>query len=166
MGPVLIEAFRYNKWANLHLLAVCATLSPTQLALTSPGTYGTIAATWQHLVGAERRYLWRLGGDVGRFTVRHKFPGIAVLRKEAATSGDQLINVARRAKGDASVVSRWKEGARRVNVGVLLIQALHHGNDHRTQVCTILGHHGIPYGHMDVWAYGESIGADVLLPKG
>jgi uncharacterized damage-inducible protein DinB len=166
VGPVLIEAFRYNKWANLHLLAVCATLSPTQLELTSPGTYGTIAATWQHLVGAERRYLWRLGGDVGRFTVRHKFPGIAVLRKEAATSGDQLINVARRAKGDASVVSRWKEGARRVNVGVLLIQALHHGNDHRTHVCTILGHHGIPYGHMDVWAYGESIGADVLLPKG
>jgi hypothetical protein len=76
-----------------------------------------------------------------------------------------LIAVAKRAKGDATVVSRWKEGARRVNVGVLLIQALHHGNDHRTHVCTILGHHGIPYGDMDVWAYGESIGADVLLPK-
>ena len=163
---MLIEAFRYNRWANLHLLDVCAKLSQKQLQLTSPGTYGTIAATWQHLVGAERRYLWRLGGDAGRFTVRHKFPGIAVLRKDAAISGDRLIDLARRAKGDATVVSRWKEGARRVNVGVLLIQALHHGNDHRTHVCTILGHHGIPYGDMDVWAYGESIGADVLLPKG
>lgn len=165
MGPVLIEAFRYNKWANLHLLDMCATLSPKQLQLTSPGTYGTIADTWLHLVGAERRYLWRLGGDQGRFTQRRTFTGLAVLRDEAVTSGDQLIELAKHAKGDATVVSRWKEGARRVNVGVLLVQALHHGNDHRTHVCTILGHHKIPYGHMDVWAYGQSIGADVRLPK-
>jgi uncharacterized damage-inducible protein DinB len=165
LGPVLIEAFRYNRWANLHLLDVCAKLTPKQLQLTSPGTYGTIADTWLHLVGAERRYLWRLGGDQGRFTQRHKFPGIAVLREEAATSGDQLIAVARRAKGNQTVVSKWTEGSRRVNVGVLLVQALHHGNDHRTHICTILGHHGIEYGQMDVWGYGESIGADVLLPK-
>jgi len=165
LGPVLIEAFRYHRWANLHLLDVCAKLSEKQLQLTSPGTYGTIAETWQHLVGAERRYLWRLGGDEGRFPARLKFPGIQVLRQDASVSGDQLIATARRAKGDATVISRWKEGARRVNLGVLLIQALHHGNDHRTHICTILGHHGIPYGDMDVWAYGESIGADVLLPK-
>jgi uncharacterized damage-inducible protein DinB len=163
VGPVLVEAFRYNKWANLDLLEVCGTLSEKQLQLTSPGTYGTIAATWQHLVGAERRYLWRMGGDQGRFTVRHKFPGIAALKKEAAVSGDQLIEVARHAKGDTAVVSRWKEGARRVNVGVLLIQALHHGNDHRTHICTILGQHGIPYGEMDVWEYGASIGANVAV---
>ena len=132
MEPVLIEAFRYNSWANLHLLDVCGNFSDGQLQLTSPGTYGTIAATFQHLVGAERRYLWRLSGGVGRFMVRHKFPGIAVLRKEAAISGDHLIELARRSNGEASVISKWKEGAKRVNVGVLLIQALHHGNDHRT----------------------------------
>jgi hypothetical protein len=51
-----------------------------------------------------------------------------------------------------------------IHVGVLLIQALHHGNDHRTHVCTILGHHGIPYGDMDVWAYGEAIGALIPIP--
>jgi hypothetical protein len=31
-------------------------------------------------------------------------------------------------------------------------------------VCTILGHHGIPYGDMDVWAYGEAIGALIPIP--
>jgi uncharacterized damage-inducible protein DinB len=163
VGPVLIEAFRYNKWANLYLLDVCAKLSPKQLELTSPGTYGTIAATWQHLVGAERRYLWRLGGDVGRFTVRHKFPGIAALRREAEISGDQFIDAARRAKTGATVVSRWKAGAMRLDVGVLLIQALHHANDHRTHIGTILGSHGIPYGEMDVWAYGHAVGGAVRL---
>jgi uncharacterized damage-inducible protein DinB len=164
VGPILIEAFRYNKWANLHLLDVCATLSQEQLELTAPGTYGTIAATWQHLGGAERRYLWRLGGDVGRFPVHEQFPGIGVLRKEAVISGDQLIEVASRAKGDATVVSRWHEGAQRVDLGVLLVQALHHGNDHRTHVCSILGQNGIEYGDMDVWAYGREIGAIVPVP--
>jgi len=165
MGPVQVEAFRYNRWANLYLLGVCAKLTPKQLELTSPGTYGTIAATWQHLVGAERRLLWRLGGDVGRFSAHRKFPGIATLRKEAEVSGDQLIETAKHAKSDVSVVTRWPEGAMRINVAVLLIQALHHGNDHRTHLCTILGHHGIPYDEMDVWAYGASIGAAVQLPK-
>ncbi|HEY4887335.1 MAG TPA: DinB family protein [Candidatus Dormibacteraeota bacterium] len=163
MDELWIEAFRYHRWANLHLLDVCAELSDEQLQLTSPGTYGTIAATWQHLVGAERRYLWRLGGDEGRFTVRHKFPGMAVLRRQAVSSGDQLIAAASRAKSNATVDSKWKAGAQRVQVGVLLLQALHHGNDHRTHVCTILGHHGIPYGDMDVWAYGEATGAMVPI---
>ena len=98
MGPVLVEAFRYNKWANLHLLDVCAKLSDEQLELTSPGTYGTIAATWQHLVNSERRYLWRLGRDQGRFSVRHTFPGMAALRELAVATGDQLIAMARRAR--------------------------------------------------------------------
>ncbi|MHB8611060.1 MAG: DinB family protein [Candidatus Dormibacteraceae bacterium] len=163
MGPILVEAFRYNKWANMHLLDVCATLSEEQLELTSPGTYGTIAGTFQHLVNAERRYLWRLGGDQGRFSVRHKFPGINSLRQQAANSGDQLIATALGAQGNTTVITRWKSGARRVEVGVLLLQALHHGTDHRTHVCTILGLHGIPYGDMDVWAYGEATGAMVRI---
>ena len=159
----MLEAFRYNKWANLYLLDICAKLSEEQLQLTAPGTYGTLAATWQHLVNSERRYLWRLGGDQGRFTVRHAFPGIAVLREQAVTSGDQLIAAASHADGKATVITRWKSGARSVRVSVLLNQALHHGNDHRTHVCTILGDHGIPYGDMDVWAYGEATGGMVRV---
>ena len=57
MDELLIEAFRYNRWANLHLLDVCAKLSEEQLQLTAPGTYGTIAATLLHLFAAEQRYL-------------------------------------------------------------------------------------------------------------
>ncbi len=164
MGPILIEAFRYNRWANLHLLDVCAKLPDEQLQLTAPGTYGTIAATLQHLLAAEQRYLWRLAGSEGRFSERHKFPGIAVLIEKAARSGDQLIEKAKRTKGDATVEAKFKHGAMTIHLGVLLIQALHHGNDHRTHVCTILGQHGIPYGDMDVWAYGEAIGALVSIP--
>lgn len=164
MGPLLVEAFRYQRWANLHLLDVCASLSEEQLRLTAAGTYGTIAATFQHLVFAERRYLWRLNGGEGRFTQRHKFPGIAALRELAAVNGDKLIETARRVKGRDAVVSSWRIGTYRVDKGVILLQALHHGNDHRTHVCTILGVYGIEYGDMDVWAYGEATGAMVRVP--
>lgn len=164
MEPLAIEAFRYHKWANLHLLDVCGNLSDKQLQWTAPGTYGTIAATLQHLLAAEQRYLWRLGGSEGRFTERHKFPGVAALRENAARSGDELIAAARRSKADAVVRAKFRRGTAEIHVGVLLLQALHHGNDHRTHVCTILGHHAITYGDMDVWAYGEATGAMVTIP--
>ena len=159
MGPILIEAFRYNRWANLHLLDVCAGLSDDQLQLTAPGTYGTIAATLMHLVSAEQRYLRRFGAGEPRINERDAVPGVAVLREHAARSGDQLIEFASRIKPDEAIEEKRDGGLFRLELGVVLLQALHHGNDHRTHVCTILGQHRIEYGDMDVWAYGHGTGA-------
>ena len=153
-----IEAFRYNRWANLHLLDVCATLSEDQLQLTAAGTYGTIAATFLHLVSAEQRYLRRLAGTTPEINERDPAPTVAVLREHAARSGDQLIEAARRVTPEDTIDEERDGKLIRLRLGVVIIQALHHGNDHRTHVCTILGQHGIPYGEMDVWAYGETIG--------
>jgi uncharacterized damage-inducible protein DinB len=159
MGPILIEAFRYNRWANLHLLDVCAGLSDDQLQLTAPGTYGTIAATFVHLVSAEQRYLRRFGMGEPRINERDAFPGLAILREHAARNGDQLIEVAARIKPDEAIEEKRDRGVFRLELGVVLLQAMHHGNDHRTHICTILGQHGIEYGDMDVWAYGQATGA-------
>ena len=165
MDPLLIEAFRYNKWANLHLLDVCATLTDEQLQLTAPGTYGTIASTFFHLLAAEQRYLKRLGGGEPQITERDgAFPGIAALREHAVRSGDQLIEVAPRVSPDEAREAKFSDGLFNLHSGVVVIQALHHGNDHRTHICTILGHNGLTYGDMDVWAYGEAIGA--ITPVG
>jgi uncharacterized damage-inducible protein DinB len=163
LGPFWVEAFRYNKWANLHLLGVCADFSEEQLELTSPGTYGTVAATILHMLGAEQRYLERLGVGPRLITRDTQFPGIAELTTHAARSGDQLIALAEKARPDDAVDAEFDDGDYRVQTGVVLIQALHHGNDHRTHICTILGHHGLTYGDMDVWAYGEATGAIVPI---
>jgi hypothetical protein len=37
---------------------------------------------------------------------------------------------------------------------LIVVQAIHHGNDHRTHIYTILGSHGIPFEEIDVWGYG------------
>jgi uncharacterized damage-inducible protein DinB len=159
MGPILIEAFRYNRWANLHLLDVCAGFSEDQLQLTAPGTYGTIADTFMHLVSAEQRYLRRFGAGEPRINERDAFPGLVILREHASRSGDGLIEVAARIKPDETIEEKRDRGVFRLELGVVLLQAMHHGNDHRTHLCTILGQHSIEYGDMDVWAYGQAIGA-------
>ncbi|HET6312030.1 MAG TPA: DinB family protein [Candidatus Nitrosotalea sp.] len=163
MDPLWIEAFRYHRWANLHLLDVCAGLSPDQLDLTAPGTYGTVAGTWLHLLAAEQRYLRRFGGSEPQLKEKDGFPGIAVLKEQAARTGDELIESAARITPDDVVESKYDNQPVRLHLGVVMIQALHHGNDHRTHICTILGHHQIPYGDMDVWAYGDTIGAIVPI---
>ena len=163
MGPIQLEAFRYNRWANLHLLDVCKGLSDEQLQLSTPGTYGTIAATFMHLVSAEQRYLRRFGAGEPRINERDAFPGLAVLREHAARSGEQLIDVANRINPDEAIEEKRDAGLFRLELGVVLVQAMHHGNDHRTHVCTILGAHDISYGDMDVWAYGQATGALALV---
>ena len=89
MGPILVEAFRYNRWANLYLLDVCAGLTEEQLDLTASGTFGTIAATLTHMIAAEQRYCWRFEGEESRLKESEGFPGIAALREHAARSGDR-----------------------------------------------------------------------------
>ena len=46
---------------------------------------------------------------------------------------------------------------------VPIVQAIHHGNDHRTHICTILGQNGIDYGDLDVWAFARTAGGYVPL---
>jgi len=155
MSDVLVEALRYNRWANLQLLDVCSSLSEEQLELSSSGTYGSIAATWQHLLAAEQRYLRRLVGFDPQITEKDEFPGIEKLKEHARLSGEKLIDsvgqfdpAGTSAGGANNAVKNW----------LVMTQAMHHGNDHRTHICTILGQNGISYGDLDVWAFGQENG--------
>lgn len=155
MSEVLVQALRYNRWANLTLLDVCSRLSDEQLQLASPGTYGSIAATWQHLLAAEQRYLRRLVGGEPELSEEDEFPGIVRLKEHAARSGDALIDSVGRFDPDGTSPGRneWP-----VKHWLVMTQAIHHGNDHRTHICTVLGQNGITYGGLDVWAFGEDNG--------
>ena len=152
MSDFLVQALRYNRWANLQLLDMCSGLSDEQLQLSSPGTYGTIAATWLHLLAAEQRYLRRLVGFEPVLSEKGDFSGLPTLKEHAAHSGDALIAAAARvdpdgtSPGEGVAVKHW----------LTMVQAIHHGNDHRTHICTILGQNGISYGDLDVWAFGEA----------
>jgi uncharacterized damage-inducible protein DinB len=164
LGPYWIEAFRYHKWANTHLLGVLSGLGDEQLQLTVPGTYGTIAATLQHMFSAEQRYVARLGGAPAELTEDSAFPGLAGLTRYANQNADDLLALAGRVEAGTEMTVKFRDGMYRLDPGVVLLQAIHHGNDHRTHICTILGANSIEYGEMDLWAYGAAIGALDKVP--
>jgi len=156
MSAVLPDAFQYNRWANLHLLDVCSTLDDGQLQLTAPGTYGTIAATLQHMLAAEQRYAKRLVGTEPQLSENDDFPGVAALKEHAQRSGQDLIDGAAKADRDGTYEGKREGQPIRIKNWVVITQAIHHGNDHRAHVCTILGQNGISVEDIDVWAYAET----------
>jgi uncharacterized damage-inducible protein DinB len=59
-SDTITTLFRHNLWANVSLFEVCAGLSDAQLDASVTGGYGSIRATLQHIVTAERSYLQRI----------------------------------------------------------------------------------------------------------
>ena len=153
MGELFLQALRYNRWANLQLLDVCAQLTDDQLEMSSAGTYGSIEATWLHLLAAEQRYLRRLVGFEPQLSEEDPFPGIAALKEHARRSGDALVDAAGHIDPNGTSTARDDWAPKH---WLVINQAIHHGNDHRTHICTILGQNGISYGGLDVWTFGDS----------
>jgi uncharacterized damage-inducible protein DinB len=51
----------------------------------------------------------------------------------------------------------WEDGfVRDVPAGVVLVQALHHANEHRTQICTTLTAIGVESPQLGVWEFAEA----------
>ena len=140
----------------------CSSLTPKQLAFSSGGTFGSIAQTLTHLVSSEGWYLWLAHDRPGPFRGVRKFPGVTALRERAATTGDGLITAASHVRDRDILVVKDRGWIERIHKSIILTQALHHGNDHRTHVCTILGDHRLSVPDMDVWAYGRSSGRSRL----
>ena len=152
MNRILGDLFRHNRWANERLLDACAGLSQEQLNASNPGAFGTIADTLHHLVVAEGRYTAILTGAQPNYE-REEFPGFAALKERANRSGTALIEVAEREEP-----GRILRGVRRgepyeLPAEMLLIQAINHATEHRTNVTTILAQLGVQPPDLDGWAY-------------
>lgn len=153
----LDHVLRHNTWATVSLLEFCTALDPATVDLSAVGTYGTLYGTLQHLVSAEQWYVQLLTGDLlGRPRIRrgerHPLPELA---KTASLTGARALEVV--ASDDVTRRIEMNEG-RRSTVGVILAQLVHHGNEHRTQVTTILGANGIEPPAVSAWGYGRATG--------
>ena len=164
--PPMLRQLRHDIWATETLLAHCRTLTEAQLELTSPGTYGTVRRTLQHIVGADTRYLLRLGFPV----VDTPFPQDrdVSLDETAATLEKVKVTVERVFAGkefdpDRVVIDAIRRAPTdppiELEAWTMVTQFVHHGSDHRAHIGTILGAHGLPTPDLDVWAYGREVGA-------
>jgi uncharacterized damage-inducible protein DinB len=163
--PILDDAFAHHVWATLRLIDTCAALSDEQLASAVPGTYGSILDTMRHTVGADSGYLFVLtGGRIARLD--EEAMSLAELRPFMVAYGDAWSELV---KGDLDadevlVRNRDDGSSTAAPVGIRLAQALHHGTDHRSQICTALTALGIEPPDIDVWSYADAVGRLVETP--
>jgi uncharacterized damage-inducible protein DinB len=151
----LTDFFKQNLWANLLLLDACTNLSNEQLDATTGGTYGSIRVTLMHLFAAEERYAYLLTDQRPEpaLSEHDPFAGFDELRQRARRSGEALL--ARVEQGEEHQVIHlfYDEQDHEIPAIFVLIQAINHATDHRSQVATLLGQQGITPPRLDGWSY-------------
>jgi uncharacterized damage-inducible protein DinB len=163
-SPLLADAFGHHVWATIRLLDACVALDDAELATTVPGTYGSIIDTLRHLVDGDVFYLDVLrGGDPEPFDKdRSDIPTLrAVMEAHGAAWQRQVA-------GDldpTTVVVEYEDSGYETHAprGIRLAQALYHGTDHRSQVCTALTTLGIEPPAIEVWDFALRDGRMVTI---
>jgi uncharacterized damage-inducible protein DinB len=154
----LTDAFAHHAWATLRLIDVCAELTPEQLATAVPGTYGSILDTMRHMVAADSGYLWVITAGAHPSIDEEDGLGMPELRGAAERQGEAWARLLEtEIDPDRMIVRRRDDGSEtHAPLGVRLAQAVHHGTDHRSQICTALTTLGIEPPWIDVWDYAEA----------
>jgi uncharacterized damage-inducible protein DinB len=159
MTTGLPDFFKYNLWANLRLLEACAHLSDAQLDATTKGTFGSVRETLMHLFAAEEGYARHFNftgpAPTPRLADLTTFAGFDELRRRAERSGKELIAIAER--GDLSQILHLDGGTYDAPVIVVVIQAINHAIDHRSQIATLLSQQDIEPPDLDGWSYNDSM---------
>ena len=158
---ILSDAFGHHIWANRLILDACAALTPEQLAPPVLGTYGSIETTLRHLIQADSFYLWVHDGSEGEGPPIRSEDTLSIAELRAANdrhaegyrellagAQDPDIDVAEHGEG-------WDYVA---TLGIRVAQIVHHGSDHRSQICTGLTALGVAPPDIDLWAYGATTG--------
>ena len=156
---VLVDAFEHHGWATSRLIDTCLGLGPEQLETTVPGTYGSILDTMRHLVDGDATYpVWLTGDRTHAMRTDEMDPG--ELRDAIGRDGVAWSAFLARDADPGQIVKDVDEAGweRDAPVGIRLAQALHHGTDHRSQICTALTALGIEPPAIDVWAFGVDTG--------
>jgi uncharacterized damage-inducible protein DinB len=158
-APLLADAFGHHVWATIRVLDACAALDDAQLATTVPGTYGSIIDTLRHLVGGDVFYLDVLrGGEPEPFDeAGSDIPTLRAVIEAHEAAWQRLVAAD---LDPASVVVEYEDNGYETHapLGIRLAQALYHGSDHRSQVCTALTSLGIEPPSIEVWDFAARDG--------
>jgi uncharacterized damage-inducible protein DinB len=165
------DAFIHHTWATKRLADACLELTPEQLtAAEVRGTYGSILGTLRHVVAGDWFYLGVLTGrrpalepDPSTMDIAELSTAIDIL--EAGWAGLLAGDL----DPDAMVTEVDPEDGfqRDATLGVHLAQVLHHGNEHRAQICTAFTVLGVEPPDVSVFKFALETGrsTEVLPPS-
>jgi uncharacterized damage-inducible protein DinB len=161
------DAFAHHVWATMRLIDTCLPLSAEQLGTTVPGTYGSILETIRHLVGGDSDYLSIMTGDRAHLVDADPMdlPALRAAMEKDGVLWSALLGQDLDPGAMVHEVDEHDGYERDATIGVRLAQALHHGTDHRSQICTALTALGVEPPGIDVWTYGVQAGLIIeILP--
>jgi len=163
---LLGDAFAHHVWATLRLVDACLVLSPEQLGTAVPGTYGSILETQRHLVGSDSWYLFTMTGERSH-RIDEDHMDLPELRAAMEGHGAAWSRVLGEDLDPDAVLGEVDDDdgyEKHAAVGIRLAQAVHHGTDHRSQICTALTTLGVEPPGIDVWDFGLQDGRVVEVP--
>lgn len=153
-GSLLTDAFGHHVWATVTLIDACLELDPGQQEMVVPGTFGSILETLRHTAGADRSYLWLLTGGALPEVDEASMDLVALREVMAANGPAWEAYLAGDLDPDGFVVRHRDDGTESgAPLTIRLAQVIHHGTDHRSQVCTALTSLGIEPPAIDAWDY-------------
>ena len=159
-GSLLEAAFAHHVWATVRVIDACIDLSPEQLQTSIPGTRGPTLETIRHVVAGDAEDLFILTGDRA-YSADADDMSLAEARRVMERNGSGWAEFLSRSL-DADAVVRevdQVDGYQRwAPIGFRLAQALHHGTDHRSQICTALTTIGVEPPKIDVYDFGVDTG--------
>jgi uncharacterized damage-inducible protein DinB len=159
MKEILREGFRHHAWANKQLLAACRGLPHEQLRLpgTAAGTDRGILAILNHIIQPDRGYVSRRGERPAWVENEEDTADLDELERRADENAEVWEGFLSQPL-DATKLIILDQGAFEAEQSMLVVQALHHGNAHREQICAVLTGLGIEPPDVQAWAYAEATG--------
>jgi uncharacterized damage-inducible protein DinB len=159
MNDGLKDCIGHNTWATAELLKLSSSLTDAQLDATAIGTYGSIIETFRHIIRSEAGYQARLMGSEPDWD-RQRLDS-SDLAELASRNNDLSVRwqqfLSDPFDAEKTFPMRWHDGLDRdVPAGVVLAQAIHHGSDHRSQICTILTMLDMTVPPMGLWDWAEA----------
>ncbi|HKW58629.1 MAG TPA: DinB family protein [Candidatus Dormibacteraeota bacterium] len=157
MSLALLDLYRHKTWATLQLIQFCEGLDDEVLDATTPGTYGSIRETLRHIVRAEEGYFARLTGK--RFMDPLPQSGAVPLAdlaeriRRLGPEWEKLAADTRVQEREVTTDDGWRQKG-----AVIMAQAVHHADDHRTHVLSVISSCGIEGPDIDVWSYADATG--------
>ena len=150
----LAEFIRYNTWANQQVLAACQNLSQSQLTAPIPGAYGSVLATFRHLLWAEADYLNRITGARPQPSFNwDDGPSLAEMSAYAAQVGAAFLDTVQRVPPTQMVHEEENGLTLDYQARQLFMQLVNHGIEHRTNLTTYLNSLGLAAPEVDDWGY-------------
>jgi uncharacterized damage-inducible protein DinB len=160
MSKALADLLRYNRWANLSLIDACRGLSAEQLDARTRQSARSVRDLLSHIVGSELTFALRTKGrqNEGESRQVDTWPGFAVLREVAASSGDALVAIASGLDEDELVRLPYQGTTYEYPKSFFLLHAIEHGVEHRTEIKATLALVGVETPDLDGWSYAAAAG--------